>query len=227
MKRDGKFIESNLYKKDGAIYTKEVTKIKFQKRFLNKDLADIGETIKIFGIFTIHIDDVYSVSLIPAMMTTSPVSIEEETIGSEDYMVFTYGKNSKIIDNDSVVKNNLLTYNLFQEFFMAGKMPWFIEYLDAVKLFDNMVKYANGKIGEYHLSDEVIISFVAKQKKDITQFHRLAPNEPYIFTAIDEVYYSVNSTLNKIAGNYFADGVISALVNPEKTPTHLENIVRT
>lgn len=226
MKRDKKFIESHLYKKDGAIYTKENTKIKFQKRYLNKELAQISEVIKVFGVFSIHIEDRYSVSLIPAMMTTSPALIEEEMIGEEEYVVFTYGKNNKIIENEQVVKNKLLTYNLFQEFYMAGKMPWFMEYLDNVKLFDNMVKYADGSIGGYHLGNELIIAFVTKQKDNITEFHRMAPNKPYIFTAIDEVFYSVNSTLNKIAGNYFSDGLISALVNKEKSPTHLEDIVR-
>jgi len=227
MKRDPAYFKNIIVNKDNKLITKENVKIKFPKRYIDKGLAKIGSNIEIYGIFAIVKDDRYSVSNIPAMINTSPILINEKLINEVEYIVFEYGKDSPIVNDITVLKNNILTEALFQEFIINGKMPWFIEYEDVNVIFKNMVKYASSAIGENHISSELITSYMARSKNDIKLFHRNEPKDDYIFAPLDDVFYSANSTLAKLAGNYFSDAIISAIKQPEKSPTQLEKLLRT
>jgi hypothetical protein len=227
MKRDSEYFKKIIIKDNNKIITKENLKIEFPKRYIDKGLAKIGSNIEVYGIFALVKDDKYCISNIPAMVYTSPVIINERTVNEAEYVVFEYGSNSPIINDITVLKNNILTEALFQEFIINGKMPWFIEYEDVIVMFKNMVKYAASAIGENHVSSELITSYIARSKKDIKLFHRNAPNDEYIFAPLDDVFYSANSTFAKLAGNYFSDAIISAIKQPEKSPTKLEKLLRT
>jgi hypothetical protein len=227
MKRDPEYFKKIIVKDNNKIITKESLKIEFPKRYIDKGLAKIGSNIEIYGIFALVKDDKYCVSNIPVMVYTSPIIINERTINKAEYVVFEYGPNSPIINDITVLKNNILTEALFQEFIINGKMPWFIEYEDVIVMFKNMVKYAASAIGENHVSSELITSYIARSRKDIKLFHRNAPNDEYIFAPLDDVFYSANSTFAKLAGNYFSDAIISAIKQPEKSPTKLEKLLRT
>lgn len=226
MKRDKDFIKSKLYVKDGKIYTKEKTIIEFPKWYENKELLDIQDVTYLYGVFAIIIDDKYSVSIIPTLVNTSPIIIREVERDSVTYIQFVYGKDDVIIDNINVVKKDLLSYNLFENFFIYAKAPWFIAYDDLIKIMDNLLSYANSNLGENFIASELVTSFIARTKKDKSIFLRQDSSSEAEYVDLTNVYYSALSTLNKVAGNYFTEGLTSALVQKEVTPTKLENLVR-
>lgn len=226
LKRDQKLLRSILFEKDNKLFTKEPIKIQLPQRYIDKNLANIGQETQVYGIFSIIYKDNYSVSRIPALFTTTPITITTQVINDVDYINFNYGKNCEVISNLNVVKNKILTETIFQEFFVMGKTPWFIEYEDVIEIFNNMVTYAASDIGKNHIATELITSYIARQKDDIKKYHRTNINSQYVFAPLDDVFYSANSTLSKLAGNYFSDGIISALRQPEKQPTTLEQLVK-
>lgn len=227
MKRDPDFINSNLYIKDNKLYTKKKTIIEFPKQYGDKDLLTMEDNIFLFGVFAIIIDDKYSVSTIPTIIKTTPLVITEVVKDDEaEYIQFCYGKDAVIIENLDSIRNDILSYNVFELFYISGKIPWFLEYRDLVKLLDNMPRYADSGIGASFIANEVICSFLTRIKNDKTKFYRLDTTKPYTYVDLFNVYYSAISTLNKVAGSYFTEGLTSALVNKEKKPTRLENLVR-
>ncbi len=120
----------------------------------------------------------------------------------------------------------MLSYNLFENFFIYAKAPWFIGYDDLIKIMDNLVSYANSNLGDNFIASELVTSFIARTKKDKSVFLRQDPTATPEFVDLTNVYFSALSTLNKVAGNYFTEGLTSALVQKEVTPTKLENLVR-
>lgn len=226
MKRDKDFIQSQIYIKDGKIYTKEKTIIEFPKWYENKELLDIQDVTYLYGVFAIIIGDKYSVSVIPTLINTSPIIIREVERENGTYIQFVYGKDDVLIDNTNVVKKDLLSYNLFENFFIYAKCPWFIEYEDLIKILDNLYPYSNSNLGNNFVASELVTSFIARTKKDKTVFLRQDPNAHAEYVDLTNVYFSALSTLNKVAGNYFTEGLTSALVQKEKEPTNLENLVR-
>ena len=226
MKRDKDFIKSKIYVKDGKVYTKEKTIIEFPKWYENKELLDIQDVTYLYGVFAIIIDDKYSVSLIPTLVNTTPIIIREVERENGTYIQFVYGKDDVLIDNTNVVKKDLLSYNLFENFFIYAKSPWFMAYEDLIRVMDNLFKYSNSNLGDNFVASELVTSFIARTKKDKCVFLRQDPNAEAEYVDLTNVYYSALSTLNKVAGNYFTEGLTSALVQKEVTPTKLENLVR-
>lgn len=231
--RDPKFIEGNLYIKDDKIYTKVNTIIEVPKRYLNKELLEIKEYTHVFGVWAMRMGDKYSVGRIPCMFKTLPLNITEYKLNEVEYVQFLYGRDMCIFESNSVVMNNLLTYNIFDEDYMLGKMPWFMEYEDAVKIMDNFLTFANSNVGSNYVANEIITSFITRSKLDRSKFYRTVianknelKKKEYAFTGIDDVFYSAPTTLNKLAGNYYNDGVVSAILQPEKTIGGTEKLVR-
>ncbi|NTW91814.1 MAG: hypothetical protein HGA35_07815 [Erysipelotrichaceae bacterium] len=120
----------------------------------------------------------------------------------------------------------MLSYNLFENFFIYAKAPWFVDYEDLIKVMDNLYQYSNSNLGDNFVATELVTSFIARTKKDKTVFLRQDPTAQAEYVDLTNVYYSALSTLNKVAGNYFTEGLTSALVQKEKEPTRLENLVR-
>ena len=225
MKRDAQFIKSQLYVKDGKIYTKAAAIIEFPKWYQDKNLADLKEVSYVYGIFNIQMGDKYSVSVIPTLCSTTPILIREVEKGGEVYTQFVYGKDDCIFDNTKAVKEELLSYNFFETFFMYAKIPWYVEYEDMLRVMDNLPKYAKSNVGNNHLSNELLVSFIARLKKDKTMFYRQGTGA-YEYVDLMSPYYSMMSTTSKISGGYFQQGLTSAIVQKEKSPTKLETLVR-
>ena len=226
MKRDKDFIQSQIYIKDGKIYTKEKTIIEFPKWYENKELLDIQDVTYLYGVFAIIIGDKYSVSVIPTLINTTPIIIREVERENGTYIQFVYGKDDVLIDNTTIAKKDLLSYNIFENLFIYAKTPWFIEYEDLIKILDNIYPYSNSNLGNNFVATELVTSFIARTKKDKSVFLRQDPNAQADYVDLTNVYFSALSTLNKVAGNYFTEGLTSALVQKEVTPTRLENLVR-
>ena len=80
---------------------------------------------------------------------------------------------------------------------------------------------------------EFIASMISRSKEDRTKYIRLFADsyddvklEKVDFVPLKSVFYSVSSTLNKIAGSYFTDGVTSALVQKSEKAEKIERIIR-
>lgn len=226
MKRDKTGIESKLYIKDNKVFTKEKTIIEFPKWYANKELLDIQDVTYLYGVFAIIIGDSYSVSVIPTLINTSPIIIGEIDRDGETYIQLIYGKDDCIINNVNVVKKDLLSYNFFENYFIYAKGPWFMVYEDLIKVMDNLQPYSGSNLGDNFVAAELVTSFIARTKKDKSVFLRQDPTATPEFVDLTNVYFSALSTLNKVAGNYFTEGLTSALVQKEKEPTQLENLVR-
>jgi hypothetical protein len=226
LKRNPQAVNSKLYTKDGKIYCKEIATIEIPKWFIDKELVVIGESTYIYGIFAIIIGEEYSVSCIPTLVQINPLSVLEVKRDDEEYVQYVFGENKPIIENTKVVKKELLSYNMFNGFYLNANVPWYIEYKDLIKIMDNLFYYGKSNLGNDWVASELMISFVTRYIKDKRIFHRQKLDEEYTYVDLNNVYYSAISTLNKLAGNYYTESLVSALVQKEKEPTKLENLVR-
>jgi len=124
-------------------------------------------------------------------------------------------------------------YNIFDEFIFKGKIPWYMGYEDVGKLFDTADSHAGSAVASNYEVIELIASMVTRSKDDRTKYIRSVAktdedfNDSKIsYVPLSSIFYSVNSTVNKIAGSYFSDGVVSALVTPTTKVDKIESILR-
>ena len=224
MTRDRETIQKLIYLKDNQYFCKKKLTIEFPQWYESKELLTLGDETYLYGVFALIVDDVYTVSTIPTLIKTTPVVINEITKDDEQYLQFVYGDNKPFIDNTSVVKHELLSYNMFSSFFLNANIPWFIEYEDLVRIMDNLPNYAKSNLGINWIANELVVSFITRYKEDKRIFHRHKLKE-YDYVDLNDVYYSAISTINKLAGNYFTESIVSALVQKEVEPTKLEQMV--
>ena len=223
MKRDSAFIQSELYKKDGKIYSKQKTILEFPKWYLDKDLASIQEVSYVYGIFALIIDDKYSVSTIPTLCSTVPVLVNEVERDGVLYIQFVYGKDDVVLDNVKVVKEELLSYNFFETYIVYAKIPWFVEPLDMVSIMNNLPKYGKSNVGANPIINELVVSFMTRSAKDKRVFYRQTTGkDEYAYVDLMNLYYAALSTTSKLGGSYFNKGLVSAIVQKEKEPSKLE-----
>lgn len=229
LKRNKEYIQKNLYEKNNKIYTKVKTIVEIPKIFEDKNMLVIDKKVSYYGVCAIIMDDYYSVSCIPTLITCNPLTITEVEKEDSSYIQLIFAEDSEFIDNKSIIRHKLLSYNLFDLFFSQGKLPWYVEYEDVLKILDNLPLYAESNLGDNFISNEILTSFITRLKENPAVFLRqtnITDREKYTYVDLEDPYYSMNSTVNKIGGSYFNEGLVSALVEKEKSPTKLENLVR-
>ena len=226
LKRDKDYVRSTITKKDDGYYTTKKTIIEFPKWYETKGLYEISDNTFVYGIFAMIVDDKYSVARIPTVINTTPLMVKEVERDGEVYIQLIYGPGDRIINGEKVLMQPFLSYEYFNGFYMLAKVPWFIDYEDLVFTMDNTTKYAGNNLGSNTVGNEVLATFISRQQENKHAFFRTDPKGKPYFVGLMDVRFSALSTINKQAGNYPEESLVSALINKEKKPTTLENHVR-
>jgi hypothetical protein len=166
------------------------------------------------------------IEIMPARTTI--VSIDEV-----EYHEFSFDAKSVVIKTTTVVRRDALIFNIIDELVFKGKVPWYVEYADLGHMFDTAKSHGNSNVGQNLEVIEFIASLITRPVSDRTKYLRTtaksygdaAPSK-VDYVPLKSVFYSVNSTLNKLSGSYFGDGIASALVNPTDRVDTIETILR-
>jgi hypothetical protein len=219
----------------GQVVTSVPCKIQIPVRFTEGSvgLGSIGINTFIYGIFAIILESgEYSVCNINAMVQINPYKTTQTTIDNNDYHEFWFNKGDIVIKSTTLLQVADSIYNVFNELVFTGKVPWYMGYEDMGKLFDTASYHGNSNAGKSQETIELIASMIARSKKDRTIYIRETAksysdtdiaNLDYV--PLKSVFYSVKSTMNKLSGSYFNDGVVSALVNPSEQQQKIEGIL--
>ncbi|AHI60318.1 hypothetical protein RAY_168 [Erwinia phage vB_EamM_RAY] len=228
-------VRANLVKlDDNSVVAKGGCKIYIPGRYVNKGLAGIGDTIWTVGIFTIVTDSgFYCTALGPATITLDPTDIRQVKVDGNPYYEFSFEPGATVIQSTIVGKNDRLIGPLFNEFLINGNVPYGFNLLDLIKLFKLSQKYCGFTMGTNNQIFEAIVNIVARDSKDLNKLYR------YTVNSLDEIYTNPptiiglrnaaktsTNTVAKLVGSYFADGLVSALINPSDRVEGVEEILR-
>lgn len=220
--------------KSQAIVTRKECVIQFPKRFVERNLAEIGSETYVFGIYALIMGDQYAISTIPSMVRTNPSRISETMVDDVPYYNFHYEAGSVIIENVNVIRKDSLIYNLMDEFFLKGNVPWYVGYEDLGKIFDKAKEFADSNVAENYATMEAMAAYISRDQKDRSvQFRHMVKsrqdvekNMPTYIGLYGNVFYAAPGTVNKLAGSYFQDAIVSALVQPSAKSSHVEDLLR-
>lgn len=233
--RDPKRVKETLFETDEeALITKTGCKIYIPVRFEERGLATISVETLIVGIYAIVIEDkYYAISLINTMVRIDPQITNKVSINGDDYYEFVFTPGSTVIPSLQLVKVNTLPYRIYDELFAKGRIPWYIGYYDLARIYDSAKYHAGVNIGEDHEVTELLVSMITRDSKDRNIYYRQSvksdedmKQNPPVFIPLKSVAYSATNTMNKLAGSYMQDGIVSALVNPSERPERIENLLR-
>ncbi len=232
LKRDPDFIKNNLLIGKDQIYAKKDLEIHIPKRYPLKSLAVLGEQNYCIGIFPIVIDDKYAVMNLMSLIHFGVSSIREVLINDVEYYIFSFQKGSEVFAEKEVVRDDNMTFNVFDEFISQGNIPWFIDYLDLANLYSTSDIYADSKMVFYQFPYEILVSLISRAPSDRMKLYRYLLNVDKDlsirpdYTQLKSVMYMSKSTVNKLAGSYMDEGVVSALVYPSQNVERIEKLLR-
>jgi hypothetical protein len=167
------------------------------------------------------------------MLKINPFKLLKIKIGEVPYIEFHFAANSVVIQSTDVIKSNTHIFDVIDELMFQGKIPWFMDYPDVGYLFDTAKTFAGSDVSSSLETIELLASMIARNSADRIQYYRnslpddpKAPVKPPAYIPFKSVFYAATNTLNKLAGNYFQHGVVSALVTPTDEVQHLEQLIR-
>lgn len=218
-----------------SLVTTKGCKILTPTRFSERGLAEVGIDVFIVGIYAMVVEDkYYAVSLVNSMIRITPSSILKIKIKGVEYYEFTFDPGQVVMPRTNIVRDDILVYKIYDEIVSKGKVPWYLGYDELGHIFDTASSHGGANVGTSPEVTELIISIIARNSKDRTQYYRSAiksldelKTNPPVFISLKSVPYAATNTTNKLAGSYFGEGVVSALVSPSTKRERIENILLT
>lgn len=216
------------------VICKVACKVQVPLRFKDKNLAEVGIRTFVYGFFPIILSTgEYAVMNLTSKVELAPSTTITTMVDGVEYYEFSFLPGSILFKNTYVLKDESMMFSVFEEFVFLGKVPWYAEYDDIGKLFDTAKKHGGSNVAQTPEVIEFIASMIGRRKDDKTKYLRTTvksydetKSDKVAYVPLKSVYYSVNSTLNKLAGSYMSAGIDSAIVAPSTTVENIESILR-
>ena len=202
-------------------------------RFTEIDLAQIGSSTFIFGFAAIILETgEYAVLSVNAFLEAGPAIIDKVEIKGVEYFNFHFQAGDVVFKTKELVCRAALIFRALKEFVFNGKIPWYASYDDVGKLFDTAKKHSKTRAEILPSVNEFMAAYIARDKDNRIKFLRetARTRDEFIkklaWVPMKSVFWSAPGTVNKIAGAYFQDGIVSAMVNPSDQTEKIESILR-
>lgn len=233
-KRDPEAIKKCIKVKDSVVYTLKKLYVMFPTKFIDKNMTKLGNTSLVMGIVAIlDENNHYAVSVIAGRITMVVNEINTILVDNTEYTVLEIEKDNIFIPNTNIVKEAGTVFDMYDLFILKGKIPWYITYEDIPMIFKNLPKYTGSSAGNNILTYEFLTAIISRDKDDIHKEYRNALNtisdlntKSPTYIGLEDIWYSYNTTVSKVVGNYMKLGVVSAINNKETKVDSIENILR-
>jgi len=233
--RNAAYVKERLVQQDdGSVTTKAACRILVPERYANRHLATLGNQVYILGFFVLIMDEKhYAVSRTCASIRITPSSSDRIDMEGMSFLEFSFFPGDQLFYSTELVKNDTLTYYIYDEHVAKGNIPWYFNYFDIAKFFETAGEFAGFNLGS-KIVMELILSTMCRDEKDLTRLYRhVIENEadvvdkPPVLIPFKSVIWNVTDTTSKIIGAYYGDSIASALVNPNEQVERIEELLRT
>ena len=225
--------------KDGSLVAKKETRIYIPLKYRTRNLATFGPNTRTVAIFPIVIGNDYSVMKVCANIDLTPTSTRSVVIEDEEFIELFFEAGTTIAKSLKLVQSAVLVYYISDHFYSKGDVPWFINYNDLSELFDTAIKHAGTDLNVDPAILELIAASLSRQVKDRTKYLRHALKSQAEFEhpemlgdggvsyiSLKNIELGATNTTAKLMGNYFNDGLSSALVTETKQTEGVEDLLR-
>lgn len=234
LKRDPKRIAKALVTRGKRTLATETLRLMFPEYYIKREIAVIGSDNYVIGLFALITEDNhYSTVNVPAMISIGQGSLTRTKVGEMVYCVLEFEAGESVIDSDEVVKNELLTYPIFNDVLGKGQIPWYMNDQNTGYVLDGARRYMGSSIGDDRKSIQTIMSLLSRDPKNPTDTYRHSvktfadvDTKRPLYSSIRNVQYMASNTFTKQAGSYFSAGTNSSLITTTTTIEPVERALR-
>lgn len=219
LKRNSEKISTHFEVKNGITTVKNNVVVIFPEHFINAKLCQLGTTVNVLSLYAIvDEDDNYAVCSAPIIQTLTPSVIKDIGINGVNYKALVFNKDSVFLPNNNLIVRDDIIYNIVDELFIKGFVPWYLNYEDMGNLFIKSKQYTGNGIGNDPLTFEILASIVSRLSSDKKIYYRHKKDNDKSdpeYVGMNNPYYSFNNTGARLIGSRFGAGLNTALVEPE------------
>lgn len=196
------------------------------EKYETSGLLIIEDNVTTLGIMNLNYDKKDFLFSVPGRITMSPSIIALRKTNDVSYYDFTFEAGNIFIKDEIIVKENYIPYEIFRMFCFEGARYPCLTPNNVSRLFDSLymtgfnvtvpVGIKSGMFSELHRSS--IDNTILYRNTDMS-----AP--PTVLGSKD-VHLTASKFITKISGSYLKSTLESALVNKNKQPSYIENLLR-
>lgn len=211
----------------GAVIANAEIRVIFPADFVEKGFAQLGESTSVLGFYMMATDKHYAVSSCMAMVKLTPSETNYITVGDTDYVELVFPENSIVSPTLTGVKDDTLNYYCLDYFIDAGRIPAYFSYDDAIDMYETAGEVTGRNITKDLFVLEALVSLIARTSDPKVYYRQTEPGStPPKFVAFNSVIHGPDTTSSRIIGSNFDIGLTQALIEPNYTPSIIENIQR-
>lgn len=219
---------------DKRVVAKKELSIHIPTRFIDLGMATLGVSNSTLGfIALVSADKRYGVMRIPSIVRLGPARISRAMIDNRDYTILSYGVGEVVFEATGCVKTSKMVYYIFDELFMNGNVPWYIQYDDMVCAFSGAQRFAGTRVASNQVAVSILASHLARNPENKTLFYRHLIRDrkdlnklPVTYIGLGNVQYAPTTTMYRLAGSYMEDAMVTALNNPSDRSDGVEKVLR-
>ena len=219
---------------DGTVVAIKPVWIYIPARFAEQQLAVLGAETFISGIYCMAVEGKsYGVSMANAMLQIEPTSVANVKMEEDEYLEFYFEPGARVIVNFELVKTDTFIYSIYSELLAKGYVPWFLNYEDLGKLFQSSKHHAGATVGANDQIVEMIVASISRDRDNRMLYYRHTldtkkdlVSRPPVMIPLRSVTYGASNTTAKLMGQFFDEGLTSALVNPATRSEPIEELLR-
>lgn len=212
-------------------------RILFPSRFTSKGLCFLDKITNLISYYCIVDDNNnYAITNEPVFQSLQPdkismVNIKGLPTSEISYIMLKFYKDSTVVVNNNLVQDTSIMFNILDEFYNNGKVPWYMNYEDISNIFRNSKKYTGNGIGNDPVGFDILASLISKDKTGLKPYKEIIRSrddifkEKIVYTKLADVQ-SFKDTAAKLIGNYFDAGLTSAIVEDETESSDISKILR-
>lgn len=213
--------------------TKKECRILFPETWVGRELAWVEGDIRVLTKFMLKIDDEYAVINECAYMPLTPDSIFSVDIDGVSHYELVFFAGSVVCPNLNLVINDNILYYISDEFLTKMRKPVYFNYSDMATMFLNSQWHTKLQLANNNTILELWIATLARWSQDqMIQYRYKAKSmkdslvDPPAWISFKSPVYMANSTLSKVSGAFFTDGMMSAITTESQVVEPLEALVR-
>lgn len=220
---------------DGSMIALKPFTVVFPHRFLERDMAYIGDTTRVAGIVMFACEGFRSLFSVCAFIEMVPDSINRLNYNGVDYVELGFDPGSKVFKTLDIVQYSAIVFRIYKEILSNGNVPFYMEVTDELDdtaaVLDTAAEYAGTNIGSQRPVTEIIASLSARNPADLIQYFRQLPPEEQAktrpnFIGLLSAPYGATNTLSRFNGSYFDQGMAANLVYETKELGEQERLAR-
>lgn len=201
------------------------------KRFADNGMATVSDKVHTAAVLGLVIPGESYAPLIALMdITLVPLNIREASIAGVPYLILEFEKGDTVFESLEVIQDPNKPYAFMLEFYYYAKIPWYVNHLDVLGLFDNAKAECGAEVGSSLQVVRVLTSIMFRDPDDPFKAYRYSEaakeGRPPLIMGLNNGSVLIDGTFAKITSGYLQDNTLAAIVNPDDKVTDYEMIMR-